>query len=340
MLSIARASDEERAALIRIAAAEMALQPAIVEKDLWVCYLLDHLFHRSEFADSIVFKGGTSLSKSYHLIERFSEDIDLILDWRLIGYRLDEPWEKRSNTKQDKFKLETIERTNRYLADVFAPSLRAGLSEELGREADVRAGTEEETVLFAYPRLFSSAATLDVVKLEIGPLAAWTPSAQTEISPYVAELHPEAFSRPSTTVRTAVAERTFWEKATILHQEANRPAGKAMPRRYARHYYDLYRLGRSDVAERAIAQPELLARVVAFKEKFYRTPWSKLADAKPGTLKLSPQPERLEELAADYERMRPMIFGEVPAFDDVVAFMSDLESRINGTANAECRQTS
>ena len=329
MLNVVTMKGDERAALIELGAAETGLSEAIVEKDIWVCYLLDYLFHRSEFKGSVIFKGGTSLSKAYGLIERFSEDVDLILDWRLIGYGLDEPWEERSNTRQDKFKLETIERTDAYLAGTFAPSLKAGISEELGIDADVRMGDAEETVLFAYPRLFSSEATLDVVKLEIGPLAAWTPSAPAKITPYLAELHPQLFSSPSTIIETAVAERTFWEKATILHQEANRPEGKAMPRRYARHYYDMHRLAQSDVAARAMGQPELLARVVAFKEKFYRTPWSKLADAKPGTLKLAPQPERMGELEADYDAMRPMIFGEAPAFGDVVETMRELERLIN-----------
>ena len=91
----------------------------------------------------------------------------------------------------------------------------------------------------------------------------------------------------------------------------------------------MFRLAQSDVAERAIAQPGLLAKVVAFKEKFYRTPWAKLADARPGTLKLSPQPDRLAELEADYSSMRPMIFGDVPAFGDVLESMAELERRIN-----------
>lgn len=212
---------------------------------------------------------------------------------------------------------------------MFAPSLKTGLSEELGIEADVRTSEEEETVLFAYPRLFGSPATLDVVKLEIGPLAAWTPSAPAAITPYVAKLHPQLFGAPSTTVKTAVPERTFWEKATILHQEANRPESKAMPRRYARHYYDMYWLGHSDVAASAIAQPELLSEVVAFKEKFYRTPWSKLADAKPGTLRLAPQEARLAELEADYIAMRPMIFGEAPSFEGIGTYMDELEELIN-----------
>lgn len=329
MLRVVTKESSERAAIIELGVSETGLSEAVLEKDLWVCYLLDYLFHRSEFKDSIIFKGGTSLSKAFGLIERFSEDVDLILDWRLIGYGLNEPWEERSNTKQDKFKLETIERTNDYLANAFIPSLKAGLSAELGIDADVRMGDAEETVLFAYPRLFSSEATLDVVKLEIGPLAAWTPSQPASIMSYLAELHPQLFASPSTVVATAAPERTFWEKATILHQEANRPEGKAMPKRYARHYYDMYKLGHSNVVERAIAQPELLAKVVAFKEKFYRTPWSELPDAKPGTLKLSPQPERLAELEADYESMRPMIFGDVPAFEEIVAFMYVLENRIN-----------
>ena len=131
MIGIAKTTDQERSDLFRITASEMVLEPAIVEKDFWLCYLLDYLFHRSEFKDSIIFKGGTALSKAFGLIERFSEDVDLILDWRLVGYGLNEPWEERSNTKQDKFKLETIERTNDYLANTFVPSLRVGLSAEL-----------------------------------------------------------------------------------------------------------------------------------------------------------------------------------------------------------------
>ena len=88
---IARASTGERRLVFEAAAQRMALAPAVVEKDFWVCYTLDHLFHRSGFAESMVFKGGTSLSKAFGLIERFSEDIDLILDWRLLGYGEDEP---------------------------------------------------------------------------------------------------------------------------------------------------------------------------------------------------------------------------------------------------------
>ena len=100
MRNIARLPENDRRELFRNTADKMGLNDAIVEKDFWVCFTLDYLFHRCPWRNSITFKGGTSLSKAFNLISRFSEDIDLILDWRVLGYGKDEPWEKRSNTKQ------------------------------------------------------------------------------------------------------------------------------------------------------------------------------------------------------------------------------------------------
>lgn len=100
MRKIALIPKKDREALFRNTAVKMGMSEAIVEKDFWVCYMLDYLFYRSPWKDNLAFKGGTSLSKAYNLIERFSEDIDLILDWRVLGYGINEPWENRSNTKQ------------------------------------------------------------------------------------------------------------------------------------------------------------------------------------------------------------------------------------------------
>ena len=101
MRNVARLPESDRRELFRNTADKMGLNDAIVEKDFWVCFTLDYLFHRCPWKDAITFKGGTSLSKAFNLISRFSEDIDLILDWRVLGYGKDEPWEERSNTKQD-----------------------------------------------------------------------------------------------------------------------------------------------------------------------------------------------------------------------------------------------
>ena len=93
MIEIARLPADDRRELFHNTAAKTGLHDAIVEKDFWVCLTLGYLFHRCPWKKTVTFKGGTSLSKGYHLISRFSEDIDLILDWRVLGYGVNEPWE-------------------------------------------------------------------------------------------------------------------------------------------------------------------------------------------------------------------------------------------------------
>jgi hypothetical protein len=329
MIELAKAPTEELQNLIEIVRKETGLPVAVIEKDFWVCYMLDHLFQRSNFNEQIVFKGGTSLSKAFGLISRFSEDIDLILDWRLLGYGLEEPWEERSNTQQDKFKLDSIERTNAYLAEEFTPKLKQSMSEELGFQVKVYPAAEEETVIFEYPRAHSLGATLDVIRLEIGPLAAWTPTVKATIASYVSEQRPQAFSRPATTVTTVTPERSFWEKATILHQEANRPESKRMLPRYSRHYYDVYRLGNSPVKNKALSSSTLLEKVVAFKVKFYRSPWARFENAKLGLLTLVPPKYRIPELAADYQAMQDMLIGDRPSLSEIVEYLQQLQNEIN-----------
>lgn len=126
MNNVAKYSENDKRILFRNTAAKMGLNDAIVEKDFWVCITLDYLFNRSPWKNSFSFKGGTSLSKAFNLISRFSEDIDLILDWRVLGYGVDEPWEKRSKTKRDAFNKEANLRTETFIEDVFFPLLRKG----------------------------------------------------------------------------------------------------------------------------------------------------------------------------------------------------------------------
>ena len=129
------------------------------------------------------------------MISRFSEDIDLILDWRVLGYGKDEPWEKRSNTKQDAFNKEANARAEVFLAETFCPAVRSGLSQKIGCEANVYIDEKDkQTVIFAYPHLFTNTATLQVIRLEIGALAAWTPAKTAQIEPYAAEYYPKIYS--------------------------------------------------------------------------------------------------------------------------------------------------
>ena len=330
MIEIARLPADDRRELFHNTAAKTGLHDAIVEKDFWVCLTLDYLFHRCPWKKAVTFKGGTSLSKGYHLISRFSEDIDLILDWRVLGYGVNEPWEKRSNTKQDAFNKEANRKAEVFLAETFCPQIREGLSAELGLPANLYIDEEDkQTVIFAYPNLFTDASTLQVIRLEIGALAAWTPAELVDIVPYAAEQYPQLFKQKEVPVLTVAPERTFWEKATILHHEANRPEHLSMPQRYFRHYYDLYCMAKSPVKEKAFARLDLLQKVVDFKMKFYPRAWARYPEAVPATLKLLPPSYRLGALQEDYSAMRNMLYGEIPSFETMMEAVGELEKEIH-----------
>ena len=330
MYNIARITDEEREILFRNTADKKNMSEGIIEKDFWVTITLDYLFHRSRWKDKLAFKGGTSLSKAYNLIERFSEDIDLILDWRVLGYEKDEPWKDRSNTKQDIFFEGANERAADFLSKEFVPIFKADMEKILEREIKVYIDPENSQIVnFEYPCLFTEPYILRMIRLEIGALAAWTPVETKRIRSYASEVYESAFSQPATDILTTSAERSFWEKVTILHREAYRAGDKQMPARYSRHYYDLYCFGKSQYKESAFRQLDLLERVVAFKKKFYRCPWAKYEEAKPGTMRLVPAECHRAELKLDYESMKNMIYGVYPSFEELMNYIRELEEEIN-----------
>jgi len=284
-------------------------------------------FHQSKYSKNFAFKGGTSLSKVYKAIERFSEDIDLILDWRLLGYSLTQPWKSRSNRKQESFNQEAASRTEQFLATEFVPSLRESLSSFI-RDFDLYVDPDDsQTVLFTYPQIFTDKSLLQEIRLEIGPLAAWSPSADKPITPYIAEEFPKAFRVTSTLVRTVEAKRTFWEKATILHREANRKNG-VLPLRYSRHYYDLHILCNTPIKHEALEDIELLRKVAAFKDKFFHCAWAKYEEAVPETLRLVPPDSVVKKLEEDFQNMKPMIFGAIPTFDEILATLREFEKEM------------
>ncbi len=126
-------------------------------------------------------------------------------------------------------------------------------------------------------------------------------------------------------------ERSFWEKATILHTEYHRPAEKPMPDRFSRHYADTAALVRHPTASKAINQHDLRNRVVVWKGQFFGSSWARYDLAEPGTFRLVPPTARLPALRRDYQAMRDMYLSEPAPFDDVLATLADLERRINQT---------
>ena len=290
MKEVAKLQIKDRTELFQATAISMGMQPNVIEKDFWVCFMLDHLFHDCKYKDAFVFKGGTSLSKSYHVIERFSEDIDLILDWRKIINDEINPWEERSKTKQDLFNKQINSEAAKFYKEELIPQLNVEIKEKLGEGEWISVDTEDEMVVnFYYPQIFEAEYLRSCVRLEIGPLAEWLPCHETSITPFAAEKYPDIFSQKDTSVLTIDVERTFWEKLTILHKIANFPEGKPLPARYARHLYDVYNMGNSWVKESAFKRKELLEKDVAFKQKFYYAKGAHYENATLSSIELMPK---------------------------------------------------
>ena len=167
------------------------------------------------------------------------------------------------------------------------------------------------------------------MKIEMGARADHWPCEAKPITPYVTEEFPQAFREKSCTVKVLSVERTFWEKATILHAEFHRPADKAMPDRFSRHYCDLYEMIRKGVATSAAQRLDLLERVVQHKSLFFKSSWAKYAEAAKGTLRISPPEHRVGALREDYGRMQEMFFVEPPKFSAMMAVLKEWEAEFN-----------
>jgi hypothetical protein len=254
------------------------------------------------------------------------------LDWTVLGYSPEEPWDVRSKTQQDMYNKQMNVRTQDFLKHAFLPQVQADFSESLKTGFEVFIDSQDpQTICFAYPKLLYEESIVPVVRMEIGTLAAWTPTKMTTIHPYAADFYPQVFSMPYSQILTVSAERTFWEKVTILHKEAFRETGE-FPRRYSRHYYDLWCMSNSPVKSHTLSDTDLLARVVAFKSRFYPSNAARYDLAKPGTINLVPKSHYINALEKDYQHMQNMIYGECPEFDDLLHTIKKLEEEINHPA--------
>ena len=366
MKKITSLSRKEREEYFTEAAARKGVQPIIIEKDFWVCWTLKRLYEIKELKDNITFKGGTSLSKAYGIIERFSEDIDLTIAKPYLGVEGENDPAKATGTNKRNALLENLkERCGVAVGNQILDLLRQSFTEHLGEEDasfDMVGNTEKnhadgwglgiddkdkQTLLFGYPKAINYVLPYEqmewedkdfwlgkwgyikpVIRLEFGALGDSFPTERKAIIPYLLQAIPE-LGEEATDTNVLSVERTFWEKATILHQEAHRDQGKPMPSRLSRHYYDLYMLAKAGIADKALKKPELLEVVAKHKAVFFPSAWASYDTAKKGSLKLLPPAFRIEELKKDYKDMEPMFFTDAPSFDKVISYIGDLEKKIN-----------
>lgn len=154
MYKFAQITNEDRDFVFYKTAIEKGITKEIVEKDFWVCLMLDFLFTKSKFREYLTFKGGTSLSKGFNIINRFSEDIDLILDWRVLGVGPTEPLEERSNTKQDNYNKLLNNKAAEFIKDKLLVDIKENLSKLLNRKLDIEIDEKDPQVInFYYPKV-------------------------------------------------------------------------------------------------------------------------------------------------------------------------------------------
>lgn len=324
MKSVAQLTEQQRKELFTETANAMGVTAAAIEKDFWVCWVLLHVFEDDALKQYLRFKGGTSLSKCYNAIERFSEDIDLILDWTQLTQ--EDPTGTRSKTKQGKFNQSINQHAQGYIADILLPRLIDLMGDTCKLAIDTQ---DPHTINVTYPKAFTSEYLRPQVRLEIGPLAAMLPMEYCAVQPYAVKYFPDVFAQASVSVPTIVVARTFWEKLTILHAEAHRPENTALPSRYARHYYDVYKLVQTGLYKTALAQPSLLDDVVVFKQTFYPSSWANYNNATLAGLVLQPSRNHINSLRTDYVQMQEMLFGDKPSFDNIVATLIKLENEVH-----------
>ena len=340
MKSLALLPAEERALYWRSYSERKDVPGFIVEKDFWVCWLLGRIFATPRLGADCVFKGGTSLSKVFGAIDRFSEDIDLGLSPASLGWKEsdldDAPSASQRQKRAEQLEADCADAVSKR----FLPELETVVGSLLGPRPggggwlnfELDAVSHSPVILFPYPQAVPPGSYIaPVVKIEFGSLTDQRPTGTHSIKPLVAELAPEAFADFRAEVVALEIERTFWEKATILHAEYHRPAAKPIRDRFARHYADFAALWRLPAGRTMATRFDLLERVRAHKSKFFGSSWAHYETAVPGTLRLTVPDARLTELRRDYAAMKPMILSPPPPFEEVIKTLREAEHTINAS---------
>ena len=330
----------DRRDVFEAAASHLDTLPSYVEKDFWVSLVLNLLFNRLPNSHpGMLLKGGTSLSKAFGLIERFSEDIDLVIFRDGLGFVGERDPTIPGNLSRNKRKAlfeELVSACSHYVLGDLKTALTT-LLEQIATGCQVGADDDDrQTLLVEYPSLYSDTDYVSPrVKIEAGARSALDPSLSCAIKPYIADELYE-WSLDVDGIRAIAPERTYWEKLLILHglycgyrDEKRLPADR---HRVSRHYYDAAMMTATETGKSALSDMGLLHAVREHNLIAFRQAWKRFEEATPGSVRLIPQSPLRTEIERDYEAMRGMIRGDVPDFGWIVEQLEYAESLINRTS--------
>jgi len=345
--TVIAASEKERRDLFVGAATRLGTAVQNVEKDFWVAWVLDALFNGLQAGGPrLLFKGGTSLSKAFGLISRFSEDIDITVFRHDLGQPVEVEDLEALSGKKRRARLEEIRAAcQQYIAGPLREQLQglagAAIADgnfKLELDPDDKDG---QCLLFSYPATAALPKPGDyirsAVKIEAGAKSALDPHESASVTPYI-DVDLPTLNLAVENIITVRPERTFWDKVMILHGlrqwHAKRGELRHGGQRVSRHYYDVYRLMQADAGGAWRADHALAADCARHARMFFGSPDLGLETAAVGGFTLVPDQAMQAPLAKDYEAMAGMIFGEVPVLADVLAVIAELETALNTAAAA------
>jgi Nucleotidyl transferase AbiEii toxin, Type IV TA system len=320
-------SPEEQAEILQTCAGKLGRRAEHLEKDVWICWVLQGLFTMPGHLP-MAFKGGTSLSKVYGAIKRFSEDVDVTVDYKSLDQSIDPFDPKVSRTARDKYiellKTKLAEHTKNVIRPHFE-NLVAQLTEKPPKPITI--SDDGEKLFIPYPSRFGTAES---VFLEFGGRNVISPNEEHTLRPYISAALPE-LQFPEASVRVLVPSRTFWGKATLIHVACIRSDPKLDADRQSRHWHDLAVLADHNIGKIAIPDLQLLQDVVKHKNVFFRASYTNYEACLSGGLRLIPATPLLQALRVDYEKMIAdgMFDGEPPTFDWIIARLDKLAKEIN-----------
>jgi len=322
----------DRRDIFQYANTELGQPMDILEKDVWVCWVLQTLFSLPN-AHPMAFKGGTSLSKIFGAINRFSEDVDVTLDYREFEDGFDPFEESASRTAIKKFSERLKGYTRDYAFDVIVPHIHSRLEDFPEPEQfELELSDDGEKIRIHYPSAIKNGNEYitNNILIELGGRNVICPNERRIVKPDISTLDVDLVF-PTGDVVVLSPERTFWEKATLIHVECNRKIFKSDANRLSRHWYDLLMLAKHDVGKAAIKNHNLLEDVVRHKRVFYHYGFVDYNDCLDNRFCLLPQEADTILLQEDYQKMldNGMIYGALPSFGDIIKGIRDFEREVN-----------
>lgn len=322
-------SNEMQQSFLLLAENNLNMPAQVIEKDIWLCMLLEKLF---KMPINMAFKGGTSLSKVFKLINRFSEDVDITVDYRNFLNNLD--LQNISKSQVKKISKELKLNLKSLVESKISSSLKTSISDEFPRtNFEIEISDDGENLFFYYPSVITSSHGYlrDHVLIEFGVRNDTDPKEKYMVKPFLAELKDLSIQVPQAFVDTLSPIRTFWEKSTLIHVECQRGRLNNSPERLSRHWYDLYKLYNSWVGIESLNNKQILENVVQHKQVFFNASYCNYENCLNQQFKLIPDPEGTSGLKQDFSRMieAGMFIEEPPNFDELISGLRKLENQLN-----------